>query len=116
MLRVSSAITAKRRKKRVLKQTKGQFLKRHKNFKQAKKSLIKGLQSAYRDRRLRKRTFRSIWIVRVKAGCEQAGIAYSRFMSGLAKAKVGINRKMLSEIAISSPELFNKLVAIAKAA
>ncbi len=116
MVRVSSAITAKRRKKRVLKQTKGQFLKRRTNFKQAKKSLIKGLQSAYRDRRLRKRAFRSIWIVRTKAACEQAGITYSRFIKGLAAAKIALNRKMLSEIAISSPESFRKLVEIAKTA
>ncbi len=116
MVRVSSAVTAKRRKKRVLKQTKGQFLKRRTNFKQAKKSLIKGLQSAYRDRRLRKRTFRSIWVVRTKAACDQAGITYSRFINGLSVAKVGINRKMLSEIAIASPDVFRKLVDIAKAA
>jgi large subunit ribosomal protein L20 len=116
MVRISSSVTAKRRKKRVYKQTKGQFLKRRTNFKQAKKSLIKGLQYAYRDRRRKKRDFRSLWIVRIKAACLQEGMTYSRFISGLAVAKVGLNRKMLAEIAVSAPEVFKQLVGVAKKA
>ena len=116
MVRISSSVVAKRRKKRVMKQTKGQFLKRRTNFKQAKKGLIKALQYAYRDRQTRKREFRQIWIVRIKAACEQHGIAYSRFINGLAVAKVGLNRKMLSDLAITSPDTFRQLVDVAKAA
>ena len=116
MVRISSSVTAKRRKKRVLKQTKGSFLKRRTTFKQAKKTLIKGLQYAYRDRRRKKREFRQLWIVRIKAGCLQEGMTYSRFISGLIKAKVELNRKVLAEIAVSSPEVFRKLVEIAKTA
>ena len=116
MVRVSSSVTAKRRKKSVLKKTKGQFLKRRTNFKQAKKSLIKGMQFAYRDRRAKKREFRQIWIVRIKAACEEAGMAYSRFIKGLSVAKVNVNRKMLAELAVSAPDAFRKLVDVAKTA
>jgi len=116
MVRLSSSVTAHRRKKRVLKQTKGQFLKRRTNYRQAKKGLIKALQYTYRDRRRIKRDFRKIWIVRIKAACAEAGIAYSRLINGLSIAKVGLNRKMLSEMAIHSPNDFRKIVEIAKAA
>ena len=115
MVRISSSVTAKRRKKRVLKQTKGQFLKRRTNFKQAKKSLIKGLQYQFRDRRRVKREYRRLWIVRIKAACLQEGMSYSRFIQGLTIAKVGLNRKMLADIAVSSPENFRKIVEMAKA-
>lgn len=116
MVRVSSSVTGHRRKKRVLKRTKGQFLKRRTNFKQAKKSLIKGLQHAYHDRKAKKREYRQVWIVRIKAGCEAAGMQYSRFIKGLAVAKVEINRKVLADLAVKSPEVFRKLVDVAKTA
>jgi large subunit ribosomal protein L20 len=114
MVRISSSVVAKRRKKGVLKKAKGQFLKRRTNYRQAKKSLIKGMQYAYRDRRARKREFRQIWIVRIKAACNEAGIMYSRFICGLNAAKVNLNRKVLADIAVTSPEVFRKLVEIAK--
>ncbi len=116
MVRVSSSVTAKRRKKSVLKRTKGQFLKRRTSYRHAKKGLIKAMQYTYRDRRRRKREFRRLWIVRIKAACEEAGIKYSRFMKGLAAAQVTLNRKMLAEIAVSSPEVFRRLVAVATTA
>lgn len=116
MVRVSSSVTAKRRKKRVLKKTKGQFLKRRTSYSHGKKGLIKAMQYAYRDRRTKKRAFRRVWIVRIKAACEEAGMAYSRFIKGLAVAKININRKMLAELAVSAPDAFRKLVDAAKAA
>jgi len=115
MVRISSAVTAKRRKKRVLKLAKGQFSKRKSNFKQAKKSTIKGQQYAYRDRRRVKRSFRRLWIARLNAACREEGIMYSRFIKGLTAMKIGLNRKVLSELAIKSPEAFKKLVAMVKA-
>jgi len=114
MVRVSSSVVSRRRKKAVLKKTKGSFLKRSKNYRHAKKSLIKAQQYAYRDRRSRKREFRQIWIVRIKAACAEAGIMYSRFISGLNAAKVTLNRKVLADIAVTSPAVFRKLVEIAK--
>ena len=114
MVRVRSTIVAKSRKKKVLKAAKGQFGKRSKNFRQAIKSVIKGLTYEYRDRKVRRREFRSLWIIRINAACQEKGIKYSRFIDGLTKADVTLNRKILAELAISSPEAFGKLVDIAK--
>lgn len=114
MVRVRSAVTAQKRKKKVLKQAKGQFGHRSKRYRQAKKSVIKGLTYAYRDRKVKKREFRRLWILRISAACQEVGVTYSRFMNGLKKANVEIDRKVLSELAISSPAGFKKLVALAK--
>lgn len=116
MVRVKSAVTNKRRKKKVLKQAKGQFAQRSKRFRQAKRSIIKSMQYAYRDRKNRKRAFRSLWIARISAGCRDAGLSYSRFIKGLTTAKVAVNRKMLAELAATSPDVFRKLVDQAKGA
>ena len=115
MVRVRSVLSAKKRKKRVLKQTAGQFGHRKTRYQQAKRSLIKGLRFQYRDRKVKKREFRSLWTVRINAACREEGIMYSRFISGLKAANVTINRKMIAELAVSSPEAFKKLVEIAKA-
>jgi len=114
MVRVRSSVPTRKRKKRVLKQTKGQFGHRKSRYRQAKKSLIKGLVYAFRDRKVRKREFKSLWIVRINAACRQEGIAYSRFVKGLKTAGVEINRKMLAELAVNAPEVFKKLVSIAR--
>ena len=114
MARVGHAVATRRRKKRVLKQTKGQFGHRSKRFRQAKRSLMKGLVYAYRDRKVRKREFRSLWIIRINAACREAGITYSRFIKGLNQAKIAIDRKLIADLAVHSPEAFRKLVDIAK--
>lgn len=114
MVRVRSVHTAHRRKKRVLKKAKGQFGHKSKRYRQAKRSVIRGMVYAYRDRKVRKREFRRLWIIRINAACQEAGVTYSRFMNGLRLAKVDIDRKMLSELAISSPAAFKKLVKLAK--
>jgi large subunit ribosomal protein L20 len=116
MVRVRSVLSAKRRKKRVLKRTKGQFGQKHSRYQQAKRSLLKGMVYSYRDRKVRKRDFRALWIVRISAACQEAGTTYSRFMSGLKRAKVTLDRKVLSELAVSSPSAFKKLITLAKAA
>ena len=115
MVRIKHAVSSKKRKKRVLKQTKGQFGQRKSRFRQAKKSLIKGLVYAFRDRKVKKRSFRQLWTVRINAACRESGISYRRFIDGLTKAKVQVNRKMLAEIAVSSPGAFSQLIKIAQA-
>ena len=112
MVRIKTAVSSRKRKHRVLKKAKGQFLQRHKRYAQAKRSLIHGMVYAYRDRKVRKREFRQLWIVRIKAACEAAGIKYSRFIKGLHDANVTIDRKMLAEIAVHSPQTFDRLVKI----
>lgn len=116
MVRVRHAVTTHKRKKRVLKQTKGQFAQRSKRYRQAKRSLIKGLTYAFRDRKVKKRQFRQLWIVRINAACQEAGITYSRFMKGLKLAKIGVDRKMIAELAVQSPDAFKKLVDMAQKA
>jgi large subunit ribosomal protein L20 len=114
MVRVRSVVADKRKKKRVLKAAQGQFGKRSRNFSQAKRSVVKGMVYSYRDRKVKKREFRSLWIVRINAACRDSGIPYSRFIKGLEESGVIINRKILSELAIHSPEAFNRLVGLAK--
>ena len=114
MARIKHAASSKRRKKRVLKATKGQFGHRKNRFRQAIKSLQRGRVYAFRDRKVRKRDFRRLWITRLNAACRESGLSYSRFISGLNAAKVTINRKMLADLAVSSPETFKQLVTLAK--
>lgn len=114
MVRVRSTPTTQRRRKRLLKKAKGQFGHRSKHFRQAKKSVVKGLTYQYRDRKVKKREFRRLWIIRISAACQENGLTYSRFMNGLLKAQVNLNRKVISEMAIASPEAFKKLVETAR--
>ncbi|MCK5014617.1 MAG: 50S ribosomal protein L20 [Candidatus Omnitrophica bacterium] len=114
MVRVRSAVTAQKRKKRVLKKAKGQFGHRSTRYRQAKRSVIKGLTYAYRDRKVKKREFRRLWIIRINAACQESGLTYSRFMNGLKKANIDIDRKVLSELAVTSPAAFKKLVKLSK--
>jgi len=114
MVRVRSAVTAQKRKKRVLKKAKGQFGHRSTRYRQAKRSVIKGLTYAYRDRKVKKREFKRLWIIRINAACQEGGVTYSRFINGLKKANVDIDRKVLSELAIQSPAVFKKLVKLSK--
>jgi large subunit ribosomal protein L20 len=114
MVRVRTNVATKRRKKRVLKAAKGYFQQRHKRYAQARRTRIKAQAYSYRDRKVRKGEFRKLWTVRINAACREAGMTYSRFISGLIKAKVALDRKMIAELAISSPAAFKRLVKIAQ--
>jgi len=115
MPRVRPGHATRRRHKRVLRAASGYRGTRSKLFRVAKQAVIKAGQYAYRDRRARKREFRALWIIRVSAACDARGISYSKFMGGLKKAGVFLNRKMLSEVAIADPAAFDKLVEMTAA-
>lgn len=114
MARVKRGPVAKTRRRKVLKQAKGYFGSKHRLYKTAQEQLFHSGTYAYRDRKQNKRNFRRLWIIRINAACEQNDISYSRFINGLNKAGVEINRKMLAELAVSNPESFSELVKIAK--
>ena len=113
MARVRNGAVTKARHKKVLKEAKGYFGSKHRLYKTAKEQLMHSGQYAFRDRRQKKRDFRKLWITRINAACRQNDISYSRFIEGLTKAGVEVNRKMLSEIAISDPKAFSELVKVA---
>jgi len=114
MTRVRNGVVTKQRHKKILKEARGYFGSKHREFKSAKEQLMHAGQYAYRDRRQKKREFRKLWIVRINAACRENEISYSRFIEGLNKAGLEINRKMLSEIAINDPKAFRELVKVAK--
>ena len=114
MTRVRNGVVTKQRHKKILKEARGYFGSKHREFKSAKEQLMHAGQYAYRDRRQKKREFRKLWIVRINAACRDNEISYSRFIEGLNKAGLDINRKMLSEIAINDPKAFSELVKVAK--
>ena len=116
MARVKGSNIHKNRRKKVLKLAKGYFGSKHKLYKTAKEQVMHSLKYAYRDRKQNKREMRKLWIVRINAACRMNEISYSKFISGLNKSGVAINRKMLSEIAIDDATAFTNLVNIAKAA
>lgn len=110
MARVKRGVTTHARHKKVIKQAKG-YRGRNKNvFKVAIEKVEKGLQYAYRDRRARKRNFRSLWIQRINAGVREHGLTYAQFMNGLKKAEIEIDRKVLSDLAVREPAAFKALV------
>ena len=114
MVRIKSNVYAHKRKKRVLKEAKGQFGKRSKRYKEAVKSLIASRQYAYFDRKKKKGEYRSLWIIRLNAACRESGITYSRFVSGLKAANIKIDRKVLADLAVTQPEVFAQIVEQAK--
>ena len=114
MARVKNGAVTKARHKKVLKEAKGYFGSKHRLYKTAKEQLMHSGQYAFRDRKQKKRDFRKLWITRINAACRQNDISYSRFIEGLTKAGVEINRKMLSEIAINDSKAFTELVKTAK--
>ena len=114
MARVKNGAVTKARHKKVLKAAKGYFGSKHRLYKTAKEQLMHSGQYAFRDRKQKKRDFRKLWITRINAACRMNDISYSRFIEGLTKAGVEINRKMLSEIAINNPTMFSELVKTAK--
>ncbi|MFA4984540.1 MAG: 50S ribosomal protein L20 [Candidatus Omnitrophota bacterium] len=114
MAKIKHSVATRRRKKRVLKKAKGFWGDRSKQFQQARRALMHALVYAYRDRRLKKRDFRKLWIARINAACRQNGITYSRFMKGLKDSKVALDRKVLAELAVRDGKAFEKLVKIAR--
>ena len=116
MTRVSRGVTTKARHKKILKRAKGYYGRRKNVFRVAVQAVERGLQYAYRDRRNRKRDFRGLWIQRINAGARIHGMTYSRFMNGLKKAAIEIDRKILAELAVNQPETFKTLVEKAQSA
>ena len=116
MPRAKNAVAARARRKKVLKQTKGNFGARKNVWTVAKNTYEKGLTYAFRDRRNKKRNFRALWIQRINAAARLEGMSYSKLMGGLHKAGIEINRKVLADLAMNHPEAFKAVVAKAKAA
>lgn len=114
MTRVKNSVATRARRKKVLKRAKGYFGSKHRLFKTAQEQVMHSERYAFRDRKQKKRDFRKLWITRINAGCRENGISYSRFIDGLNKAGVEVNRKMLSELAIYDKEAFANLVKVAK--
>ena len=114
MPRVKGSTIHRARRKKVLDEAKGYFGSKHRLYKTAKEQVMHSGKYAYRDRKQKKRDFRKLWITRINAACRENEISYSKFIDGLNKAGITINRKMLSEIAIDSKENFDSLVTIAK--
>nr|HDN00836.1 50S ribosomal protein L20 [Deltaproteobacteria bacterium] len=116
MPRVTRGFKAHRRRKKILNMAKGYRGARRLCFKQAKETVEKGLCYAYRDRKTKKRMFRRLWIIRINAACRLNGISYSRFIKGITKAGIAIDRKMLADIAVTDLNAFSSLVETAKGA
>ena len=114
MARVKGGTISRARHKKVLDQAKGYFGSKHRLYRTANEQVMHSGKYAYRDRRQKKRDFRKLWITRINAACRQNDISYSKFINGLNKAEIEINRKMLSEIAIDNPKAFAELVSVAK--
>ena len=114
MTRVKGGTVARARRKKVLKEAKGYFGSKHRLYKTAHEQVMHSGQYAFRDRRQNKRNFRKLWIARINAACRENEISYSKFINGLTKAGITVNRKMLSELAIDNREAFADLVVIAK--
>jgi large subunit ribosomal protein L20 len=114
MTRVKGGTVSKTRRRKVLKQAKGYFGSKHRLYKTAQEQLFHSGNYAFRDRKQNKRNFRKLWITRINAACRENDLSYSKFINGLAKANITINRKMLSEMAVNDVESFNKIVKTVK--
>ncbi len=114
-MRVKTGVVRRRRHKRLLKQAKGFFSGRRKHFRKAKEQLERSLVYAYRDRRQKKRDFRKLWITRINAACRLNDVSYSRFIYGLGKAGIELDRKILADMAMNDAEAFAKVAEAAKA-
>lgn len=110
MPRSVNAVASRRRRKKILKAAKGYFGARGNVYTVAKNAVEKGLQYAYRDRKNKKRAFRSLWIARINAGARQHGMSYSRLMHALSKSDISLNRKVLADLAMNHPETFKSIV------
>lgn len=110
MSRVKSGVTTKARHKKILKAAKGYYGRRKNTFRVANQAVEKAGQYSYRDRKVKKRSFKSLWILRINAGCRLYGLKYSTFISGLKKLNLNINRKILADLAAQEPSTFKKIV------
>src|ERR671928_444162 len=115
MPRVKRAVAAHKKRRKVLEQAKGYWGRKSTHYRYAKEQIEHSLVYAYRDRRVRKREFRKLWIVRINAACRMRGLRYSQLIAGLQRANVELNRKTLSELAIHDPDTFTKIVELARA-
>ena len=113
MARVTKSVTAKARHKKVLSKTKGHYGARSRLYKTAKQSNIKSMQYAFRDRKNRKRAFRSLWIARINAGSRELGVSYSKLISSMTQKNIKLDRKIMSDLAISDNPTFKKVVETA---
>ena len=116
MARTKRGVVSRAKHKKVLKSVKGQYGRRKNTIRIARQAMEKAMQYAYRDRRAKKREFRSLWIQRINAGVRAEGLTYSKFINGLSKCGIAIDRKILAEIAYDSPEAFKKIVQKAQSA
>ena len=114
MPRATNQVASRRRRKKVLKATRGNYGARRRLYRTAKETLQKGLAYAYRDRRNKKREFRRLWIVRINAAARVLGLSYNRFIQGLKQAGVSLDRKTLASLAVSHPQTFAQLAELAK--
>ncbi|MEE8508871.1 MAG: 50S ribosomal protein L20 [Myxococcota bacterium] len=114
MPRVKRGVAARKRRNRILSQAKGYYGARSRLIKTAREAVEKGWKYAYRDRKQRKRQFRALWITRINAGAREHGLSYSRFVHGLERAGVEVDRKILAQLAVSDPKAFGELAELAK--
>ena len=114
MTKVKFQVASRKRKKRVLKKAKGQYGGRSRFYRTAKESVQKGMYYSYRDRKQKQRLFRNLWIARINAACKEEGLSYSRFLHGLKKGKISLNRKILADLAVSDRKAFGKLAEMVK--
>ena len=116
MARATNAVARKRRKKKVLKDARGYFGRKHSSYRLANEQVMRSGQYAYRDRRNRKRDFRRLWIIRINAAARREGMSYSQLIHGLSEAGVEVNRKMLADLAVHDPEAFRRFAELAREA
>jgi len=114
MVRVKGGKTSLKRRKHLLKYAKGFKQGRQAKFRAAKQAVYRAWMHAYKDRRRKKREFRSLWQIQINAACRERGISYSRFINGLKKNKIEVDRKILSQLAQNHPEVFSKIISIAR--
>lgn len=114
MARVKGGMVTRRRHKKILKMARGYRGSKHRLYRTAKQQVMKGLMYAYRDRRVRKRDFRKLWITRINAAARMNGLSYNKFMHGLKLAGVEVNRKMLADLAVADKKAFSELASVAK--
>jgi large subunit ribosomal protein L20 len=114
--RVKRSVHGRKKRRKVLNQARGYWGLKHSSYKRAKEQVDKSLVYAYRDRKNKKRTFRRLWIMRINAAARREGLSYSQLVSGLRKAEITLDRKVLADLAVSDPEAFGKIAAQAKAA
>ena len=112
-MRVTPSVASRNRRKKILRQARGYWGKRKNNLRKAKETLLRAMAYAYRDRRNRKRDFRALWIIRINAAVRPHGLSYSRFINGVKKSGIELDRKSLSELAIRDPQAFEQVVRMA---